>query len=430
MTNDYFDVLIVGAGPAGLAAACCAAESGRTVGVVDDNPDAGGQIWRGEAAHPTDGDAKTWFERVRRAAPTLLAGTEVFGQAAPGRLSILRSGEMKELRYNCLVIATGARERFLPFPGWTLPGVAGAGGLQALVKSGFDVRGQRVAVAGSGPLLLAVAAYLRRRGANVVLVAEQTPRLRLLRFAWAMLAQPAKLRQALELESALRDVPYRFGCWPTAAEGRDRLTSVVFTDGRDQWRERCDWLACGFGLTPNTELASLIGCDVAQGRVTVDDLQQTSVARVYAAGEATGIGGVDLSLVEGQIAGYAAAGRDDEARRLFVTRDKALRFAEALQRAFALRDELRALPAAETPVCRCEDVNYQRMRRYGSWREAKLQTRCGMGPCQGRVCRPAAEFLFDWEGDHIRPPLVPVPLAHLAAAQAAALETEVEPLLR
>jgi hypothetical protein len=123
---------------------------------------------------------------------------------------------------------------------------------------------------------------------------------------------------------------------------------------------------------------------------------------------------VELSLVEGQIAGYAAVDRHDAARRLFRERDKLRAFARRLNETFALRPELKKLPAPDTFVCRCEDVSYERLAGCASWREAKLHTRCGMGPCQGRVCGGATEFLFGWNAESVRPPAFPVRLGTLA----------------
>jgi NADPH-dependent 2,4-dienoyl-CoA reductase/sulfur reductase-like enzyme len=160
-------------------------------------------------------------------------------------------------------------------------------------------------------------------------------------------------------------------------------------------------------------LQSLLGCQISGGYVQVDELQQTSVQGVFCAGEPTGIGGVELALVEGQIAGLAAVGEKSAAQKLFGERRKARRFARMLDRAFRLRSELRSLPAAETIVCRCEDVPYSRVQEHRSWRAAKLHTRCGMGPCQGRVCGPATQFLFEWNPDSVRPPLFPARVGSL-----------------
>ncbi len=166
----------------------------------------------------------------------------------------------------------------------------------------------------------------------------------------------------------------------------------------------CDYLACGFHLVPNIELPLLLGCQIQNSSVHIDDFQRTTVADVFCAGEPTGIGGVELSLVEGEIAGLTAAGRIAEASSLFGKREKLRRFARSLGRAFPLRPELHRLPAPETIVCRCEDVRYSNLREHTGWRDAKLQTRCGMGPCQGRICGPATQFLFKWNPDSVRPP--------------------------
>jgi NADPH-dependent 2,4-dienoyl-CoA reductase/sulfur reductase-like enzyme len=398
------DVAVVGAGPAGLAAAFRAAREGRRVTVVDDNPDAGGQIWRGEKTKPRSPEAQAWFERVRSVDIQLLPGTRVF-EAKPGKLLAETSREVCELAFQSLVLATGARERFLPFPGWTLPNVMGAGGLQALVKNGLPIDGKKVVVAGSGPLLLAVAAYLRERGADLLLISEQTSSLKLARFG---LGAVSKSSQAFELRRQLKGVRYLTDCWVTAAHGAEKLEGVSLSRGGKRWSVSCDYLACGFHLVPNLELAEFLGCAIRGGAVSVDEFQQTSVRGVYSAGESTGIGGLELSLVEGEIAGLAASGNHDEARRLFPARAKHRRFADLLNRTFALRDELKLLAAPGTIVCRCEDVAFDRLRAHDSWRAAKLQTRCGMGPCQGRICGAAVEFLFGWTPQSVRPPVLPV----------------------
>ena len=167
----------------------------------------------------------------------------------------------------------------------------------------------------------------------------------------------------------------------------------------------CEYLACGFGLVPNLELPALFGCTVADGATCVDEWQRTSRDGVYCAGEATGVGGLESALVEGQIVGFAATGRPDKARALFAQRTRAQRFAAALARGFALRDELKTLAEADTVVCRCEDVPYRAVAQHASWRSAKLHTRCGMGPCQGRVCGAATAFLLGWTQDAVRPPV-------------------------
>ena len=412
---DRFDVLVIGGGPAGIAAAVRAAECGVRVGIVDDNASLGGQIWRGSEkdAHATS--AAEWRERMPSSGVTILCGKRIFHQPEPGVLLAEGDDDLFELKYRNLVLATGARERFLPFPGWTLPNVLGAGGMQALVKSRLPVKGKRIVVAGTGPLLLAVAAYLRQHGAEIPIICEQASWKSLFGFGAALFSQPEKVFEGFKLKKQLAGVPFAPNSWVCAAHGSQALESVTVSRNGKVQTIACDYLACGFHLVPNTELPALLGCRIQCAVVQVDDFQQTSVPEVFCAGEPTGIGGVELSLVEGQIAGLAAAGNQAKSKELFGQREKARKFASALDRAFRLRCELRSLASASTIVCRCEDVTYSRLRQHTSWRSAKLHTRCGMGPCQGRICGPASQFLFKWNPESVRPPVFPARVENLAA---------------
>jgi hypothetical protein len=178
-------------------------------------------------------------------------------------------------------------------------------------------------------------------------------------------------------------------------------------------------LACGFHLVPNLELPALIGCRIEDGFVAVDDLLRTSVEDVFCAGEPTGIGGVELALLEGKIAGLAAAGRLEASEKLGRRRRRRLGFVRALKAATVLDPRLKTLATDSTLVCRCEDVSYGRLREHTSWRSAKLHTRCGMGPCQGRVCGAATEFLFGWDSASVefgvRPPIFPAMVSSLGS---------------
>jgi NADPH-dependent 2,4-dienoyl-CoA reductase/sulfur reductase-like enzyme len=411
----HFDVLVIGGGPAGMAAAACAAERGVRVGIVDDNPSFGGQIWRGGLNSQPNPNSAKWTERLRRSGAVALCGLRVVHQPEEGVLLAEGQNGFCELRYDRLVLATGARERFLPFPGWTLPNVMGAGGLQAMVKSGLLIRGKRVVVAGTGPLLLAVAAYLRKHGAEIPLICEQASWSSLARFGSALIRWPEKILQGLQLKRDLSGIPLAASTWVVAAHGEAAVESVVISRAGRTKTIPCDYLACGFHLVPNVELPLLLGCAVRHGFVQVDDFQNTTVPSVYCAGEPTGVGGVELALIEGQIAGLAATGHTKEAAAWFSKRRKAHRFAQLLERTFRLRAELSTLALPETMICRCEDVPYSRLRQHTSWRSAKLHTRCGMGPCQGRVCGPATQFLFKWNPDSVRPPVFPARVETLAA---------------
>src|SRR5947209_13255818 len=410
-----FDILVIGGGPAGVAAAIRAAESGAHPGIVDDNAALGGQIWRRARTESVAEPAAEWHQRLQTTNVSVLCGTRVFDQPEPGLLLAERHNDILQLAYQKLVLATGARERFLPFPGWTLPNVMGAGGLQAMVKAGLPIRDKRVIVAGTGPLLLAVAAYLRSHGAEIPIICEQASWSRLVRFGLTLLTDRQKAAQARQLKRDLSGVPFAANAWPLAAHGQTRVESVTIVRHGKSEEIACDYLACGFHLVPNTELAALLGCQLRSAFVHVDHLQRTSLPNVFCAGEPTSIGGLELSLIEGEIAGLAAADRLQEAQQLFAQREKWRHFARRLARTFSLRNELRGLASPDTIVCRCEDVPHSRLQDHSGWRAAKLHTRCGMGPCQGRICGPATEFLFRWNPDSVRPPVFPVRVSSLSA---------------
>ena len=409
-----FDVAVVGAGPAGIAAALAAADSGRTIGLIDDNPTAGGQIWRGAYNSARPSAAASWFDRLNKSAVQIVRGARVF-HAAAGELAAESDDSVIQISYGKLILATGARELFLPFPGWTLPNVMGAGGLQAFVKSGLEISGKRIFIAGTGPLLLAVAAYARKCGAKVIGICEQTTRPKMARFGLKMMLIPDKAAEALRFAYDLRGIPHWTDCWPVAAFGNRRLETVRISRQGQTSEIACDYLACGFHLIPNVELPRVCGCSLSENIVAVDEYQRTSVPGIFCAGEPTGIGGLELALVEGEIAGYAATNWEDRAQHLFAKRTSRQKVVRILQDAFPLRPELKNLARPDTLVCRCEDVPHERLCEHASWRAAKLHARCGMGPCQGRICAPAAEFLFGWQIDSVRPPLFPVRCSSLVA---------------
>lgn len=405
-------VAVVGGGPAGIAAAVHAAEAGARTLLLDTYPRAGGQIWRHREEPPAA--AREWLARLARSGAERLAGATVI-DAEPGRLLVEQDGAARRVGFAHLVLATGARELFLPFSGWTLPGVVGVGGAQAMLKAGARFDGRRVVVAGSGPLLVAVAAALARAGARLVGVVEQAPLARLAGFASALWRSPGKAAEALGYGARLAGIPFRAGSWLRAVEPRGEGLRAVVSDGRREWSWDADVIACGYGLVPNLELPRLVGCNTRDDRVLADAEQRTSVKGVLAAGELCGVAGVDHALATGAIAGLVAAGRRPP-EALVRRRQRERVLGDRLARAFALRDELKTLSPPETPVCRCEDVARGRCADAASLREAKLATRVGMGPCQGRVCGPALAFLHGWPPDTTRPPLAPTSIGALAEA--------------
>jgi NADPH-dependent 2,4-dienoyl-CoA reductase/sulfur reductase-like enzyme len=195
------------------------------------------------------------------------------------------------------------------------------------------------------------------------------------------------------------------------------VEEVTITDGRAERTIGCDLLAVACGLVPNTRLARLIGCATSHGAVVVDEHQRTTFPRAYSVGETTGVGGVDLALVEGQVAASHILGRGVDTSLL--RRRRSLRaMASVMERTFAPRDELRHVVTPDTIVCRCEDVPAGALRADWTMRQAKLHTRAGMGPCQGRVCGAALEFLHGWPADSVRIPVEPALLSTILAESA------------
>ncbi len=416
-------LVVVGAGPAGLAAALAASRAGVDVVLLDAAPIAGGQVWRarqGVAAAPV----AHALAGLARAGVRVLAGTRVVMPLPDRTLLIDGPDGARRLRWARLVLATGARERLLPFPGWTLPGVFGAGGLQALVKGGWPIAGRRVLVAGTGPLLLAAAATLRREGAQLAGLAEESGPLALARFASALVAHPGKGLQALRLAAALAGVPLLAGRRVVAAEGDGRVERVVLEEGGRTRAVACDALAASWGLVPQTELGQALGCALVprngSDALAVDAAQRTGAAGVFAAGECTGVAGAVAAQLQGEIAGRGVAAELASAppphRRLARRLAREHAFAAAVAATFApparWRDRLRD----DTLVCRCEDVPWSALRDQPDLRSAKLATRCGMGHCQGRLCHDTLASMMHWPRLPVRPPSTPAPLAVLWAA--------------
>lgn len=438
----HFDIVVVGAGPSGLHAARSAASAGATVAVVDDNPRAGGQIWRQGPGHARQAPlGELLAELGAQPGVTLFASSRVIAPSDAHGL-LLESAEYDALcvTYERLILATGARERLLPFAGWTLPGVTGAGALQALIKGGLPVRGERIVIAGSGPLLVAALATARDAGAHVLAVVEQASARSVAGFGAALLREPGKLWQAARLTRGFAGMHYWTGSMVTEAQGDGHVERVTIRRGEQNITLDCDRIACGFGLVPNITLAQALGCTIdAADAIEVDDAQRTSRDDVLAAGECTGIGGVELACVEGKIAGLTAVldlghklrggvGRGaspgalperipalSTLQELKSLKARWRRFGRRVETAFALQAAARTPPGDATLLCRCEDVSVGDVRAYADWRQAKLHTRCGMGACQGRICGTAASVYFGWPRAAPRPPFSPARIGTLIA---------------
>ncbi len=389
------DVLIIGCGPAGICAAVTAARFHKKVIVVDDGPDAGGQIWRAQQRNKSNAQAQAWLQQLNNPLITRWHNTRLI--TCDGTTwQFCQHDKMRYVRAVHIIIATGAREIFAPFIGWTLPQVIGAGGLQALIKNGVDVQGQRVIIAGTGPLLLASADTARRAGAKVVAIVEQASFWRSARFAFSLWRYPQKIKQLLALLWSLKSIPYWRNARVEGATGDHRVRHVVIARKNRQISVHCDWLACAYGLQANTDIVNVLALHQRQGFVSVNDQQQTSLPFIYAAGEITGIGGVDKAMLEGQIAALHLCGQQQVMQQRQRELQHQRHFVAALKQ-FCDIDHSCVQPIAQDEIiCRCEDVRHHALLACRSGREARLYTRAGMGACQGRICGPICHTQYGW----------------------------------
>lgn len=445
------DVLVAGAGPAGLAAALAAADAGCDVLLVDRACSVGGQIYREPAVGataPVGGSLPERFRRLARHPRVRLRLGATIWQARPrdgGLRFWLQGGEgggVVDTR--AAVVATGATELVLPFPGWELPGVMTAGAAQALSKAQAVLPGRRVLVAGTGPFLLPVAAQLAMAGARVV-VAEAARPARHPLLAARLAAHPGKVREAAAYAAALarHRVRFVFGRAVAACSGSGHVERVTLepTGGRPgrALSLAVDAVCAGHGFVPALELARALGCadrphpSLPLSTVFHDRDQATTVPGVFAAGEVTGIGGAVVAELEGAVAGAAAArflGRPvaPAPANVHARLARARRFATLLEALYPLDGGWVERLTGATVVCRCEDTTWRQVREAaaagsGDLRAVKGVTRCGMGYCQGRTCGPALQLAVSAltgrdlgaVGDfHSRTIMSPVPLGTIA----------------
>ena len=433
---EQVEILVLGGGAGGLTAAAVAAEAGAEVVLVDERPNQGGQFYKQPAGEPPWDDAqfaagRRLIARARAAGVRFVAGM-AWSASLPLQVEVHGEDGARRFRPSRLVVATGAFERPLPVPGWTLPGVMTTGAAQTLLRSYAVLPGRRVLVAGNGPLNLQVAGELRRAGAEIVLVAEAAHR----PGAWALgpLAAMAAAAPGLTARGAgylARNAGrVRWGARLAAVHAEGDALSVTLYDG-SRWQ--ADTVAMGYGFLPANELLRLLGCrhryDPGRGHlVTERDGQcRTSVPDVLAVGDCCGLGGAQAAEAEGAIAGAAAVGRppDPQALRALA---RQRRFQAALWRMFAAPCNGRALA---DPVCRCEEVELAAIDAAlaagaTSLAAIKRATRAGMGRCQGRYCGPLlAGLLHERTGRALdefaffapRPPVRPVPIGAIATAE-------------
>ncbi|HWB49330.1 MAG TPA: NAD(P)/FAD-dependent oxidoreductase [Stellaceae bacterium] len=416
MTREKIDFAVIGAGPAGMAAATLAAELGLDTALIDEQDAPGGQIYRGveRAAAPSPlGDdylaGRSLAAALRAGKARYFPATTVWHIDPDGTLSLIAGGESRSLRARRILVATGAIERPVPIPGWTLPGVMTLGAAQIALKTADLVPAGRTVLAGQGPLLWLVAAQLIRAGAPPSLILETTPSANR-RAAAALLPGvlwPARraLRKGLGLirEVKRAGVPIVHRVTGLAARGADHVASVVWNGGEMS----ADLLLLHEGVIPNTQISMGLQLDhrwdEAQlcWRPVVDEWGAASLSTIGIAGDGGGIAGAEAAALSGRLAALDAASFLDKIDP--AERDRRARpIRRDLQRETAIRPFLDALyrpartvlvPSDAVIACRCEEVSVAQIRRAARLgaqgpNQAKAFTRCGMGPCQGRVCGP------------------------------------------
>lgn len=446
------ELAIVGAGPAGLAAAAAAQGCGVRVVMLDDQPRPGGQVFRrGAAPGPLPRFAAAIADiyadplalqidyRPRHAAWAFDADAlHICGPQGSYRLRAQRT-----------IIATGASEWILPVPGWTLPGAITAGGAQGLLKSSGIVAGRKVAIAGTGPLLLQLAVQMLEAGAAIAGIFEAASFRQWSAGAARTLLYPPLALQGTALLAALarRGVAITFASVPARIFGDTHVTGLDVSDvgnsGRNPTHVEADAVCMSYGLIPSTELASMRGCalrhapETGHWEVTRDRSMRSSIADVFAVGDGADIGGARLALLEGTIAGFAvsrdlghapagaAAVRERYAHRTMARLAPVRAF---LRHTFRQRSELAAALSSDALLCRCEEVRVGAAREaindgVRSLHELRVLLRIGMGPCQGRYCtRSALNLLAHETGRTLeelgpgspRPPVRPITIDQLA----------------
>jgi NADPH-dependent 2,4-dienoyl-CoA reductase/sulfur reductase-like enzyme len=466
LVSEVCELLVIGAGPTGLAATATAAALGVEATLLDEQPNPGGQIYRaveaapesrGQVLGPSYREGMELVRAFRDSGTRYLPDTQVWSlsrEADTGfQIGTLHQGNARLIRARRVILAGGAMERPVPFPGWTLPGVMNAGAAQILFKASGLVPDRAPVIAGTGPLLLLLAWQYLRAGVEVEAVLELAPRSNLW---WAALRLPEALRaghyitRGLKYLTALRrgGVPVRYGVSGIRALGRRRLEALEYRRGGRWHRIGLDTLLVHFGLVPNTHITEAAGCrhfwDDAQQcwRPAVDAWGNSSVPGIAVAGDNATIGGARSAVHSGRLAALEAAHalglidrweRERRARadRAWMSADLRIRpFLEALHR---LPDSLLATPDDATLVCRCEEVTAGEIRAavragHRDPNQVKFFTRCGMGPCQGRQCGAAAAQIIAAEtgrpvGEQppfrVRPPIRPLSLGELANLQEA-----------
>lgn len=462
--DELYDVVIVGAGPAGLAAAIEAARAGARVLTIDENPAPGGQIYRSITRNtpetlPFLGDdywigrslANAFLESGIDYAPQATvwslepAGDEV-GRYA--RIGVSLAGSARIIHARSVILATGAMERPMPVPGWTLPGVMTAGAAQIALKSAGIVPSGKVVLVGCGPLVFLLASQLLEAGAEILALLDTTDRHRYtsaLGFLPEFLLSPYLAKGLSLLGKIRRSVNVVSGVTEIRILGSRQAEAVAFRFRGGMGTFSADCVLLHQGVVPNINLASSAGCAIEWNerqrafQPVSDGDGRTSRKGILIAGDGGGIGGAQHAEISGRIAALAAmrdlrmpAGDAAYLRDLRKQRRRFLRGRAFLDTLFMPSDEFRIPSDGRTIVCRCEEVTAGTLRNaiglgVPGPNQLKTFVRCGMGPCQGRMCALTVSEMMARERGvspaeigtyRFRPPVKPVRLSELATLPA------------
>ena len=424
-----FDLVIIGGGPAGIAAAATASKHGLEVAIIDERPTLGGQIYKrvgpGFKVKSAKEVGKDYFLGEELINELDNSSVEVFLETLVASIEdsavvVARNGQSAEkLKYKKLLISPGAYDRPVAFPGWTLPGVITAGAAQSLVKTQRVNPGSRIFFAGSGPLALAFPAQLSGYGANIVGIIEAAPRpgiFKAIRILLAVIGNLDLMRDAAKYQIHLisNRIPMAYGRIIVSANGKDRVESVTHAKVDKNWRVipgtektvEVDALCIGYGFFPSVELFRLLDCELEYEEsrggavVKLDNWGATSVANVFGAGDGTGISGSYVAIARGRLAALKIAAElgkiSDKSlsalaagyQKTFAQRTK---FQSAINNAYEIKDGIYELADNGTVICRCESVKLESilpsLESTIDPSVVKAYTRCGMGLCQGRNCQ-------------------------------------------
>jgi NADPH-dependent 2,4-dienoyl-CoA reductase/sulfur reductase-like enzyme len=426
-------VVIVGAGPAGIRAAQTLVAHGVCPVLLDEAARGGGQIYRRQPVNFKRSPVKLYGFEARKASAlhqTIDALRQqldyrpdtLVWNAEDGALDTLHEGRAARVEFSRVIVATGATDRILPVPGWTLPGVYSLGAAQIALKYQGCAIGERVVFAGSGPLLYLVAYQYAKAGAKVVAVLDSSPFSAQARALPGLLAQPSTLAKGIYYRAWLtaHGIPVHQGATLQHIEGEHRVQALKWSDAKGEHSLDCDAVAFAHGLRSETQLADLLGCEFAWNPLNRawlpqrDSTGRSSVAQVYLAGDGVGIMGADAAEMAGERAALALL--EDIGYLIPPQRaaelEHALRrigdFRQGLERAFTFPEHWAAEVADDVMICRCEEVcagDIREVVREGHWEINRVKAHCrvGMGRCQGRMCGTAAAEIIACESRRALP---------------------------